>query len=92
MDNPRAPKLRVAFLIGAAALALLFVVALRSPSVHAAWQAFIELRGKPVAASPAVLSDHEIATLAEMTPQQQAERLLERAVNHYSGEIGRAHV
>jgi hypothetical protein len=40
-----------------------------------------------IPASPAKLSDHEIEELATLKPQQQAERLLERAVNHYSGAL-----
>jgi hypothetical protein len=55
-----------------------------------AWQevlSFIALEGKPVAASPARLSEHEIQELDHMTPQQQAELLLERAINHYQGAI-----
>lgn len=46
---------------------------------------FIALQGKPVAASPARLSEHEVQELSAMAPQQQAERLLERAINHYDG-------
>jgi len=46
---------------------------------------FLTLQGKPEPASPAVLSEHEIAALDRETPQQQAELLLERAVNHYEG-------
>lgn len=46
---------------------------------------FIALQGKPVPASPARLSEHEVQELSGMTPQQQAERLLERAINHYDG-------
>src|SRR5271165_4222956 len=43
------------------------------------------LQGKLEPASPAVLSEHEIENLDRQTPQQQAEVLLERAVNHYEG-------
>ena len=35
--------------------------------------------------SAAVLSEHEIAALDSMAPQQQAELLLERAINHFAG-------
>jgi hypothetical protein len=45
----------------------------------------LTLPGKPEAASPAVLSEHEIEKLDSQTPQRQAEILLERAVNHYEG-------
>jgi HEAT repeat protein len=53
-----------------------------------AWQqvlSFIALQGKPITASPPLLSEHEIQALDQMTPQAQAERLLERAINHYEG-------
>ena len=40
-----------------------------------------------IPASPAKLSDHEIEELATLRPQQQAERLVERAINHYSGAL-----
>ena len=36
-------------------------------------------------ASATVLSEHEIDVLDSMTPQQQAELLLERSINHYRG-------
>jgi len=55
-----------------------------------AWQqvlTFIALEGKPVAASPARLSEHEIQELDHMTPQAQAELLLERGINHYEGAV-----
>lgn len=35
--------------------------------------------------SASVLSEHEIEVLDAMTPQQQAELLLERSINHYRG-------
>src|SRR5258706_13984428 len=41
----------------------------------------------PQPASPSKLSDHEIEELANLPAQQQAERLLERAVNHYDGAL-----
>jgi HEAT repeat protein len=36
-------------------------------------------------ASAQVLSEHHLEALTSMTPQQQAEFLLERAINHYQG-------
>jgi len=62
----------------------------RSGFAQVAWQhvmSFIALQGQPVAASPARLSEHEIQELDNMTPQSQAELLLERATNHYAGAI-----
>jgi hypothetical protein len=66
-------------------LALLF---LRTPTVRAAWQEIsqrLSLHGKPEPASASVLSEHEIEVLDQMTPQAQAQLLLERAINHYQG-------
>jgi HEAT repeat protein len=45
----------------------------------------LQLSGPPVAASSAVLADHEMEEINAMTPQDQAQRLLERAINHYKG-------
>jgi len=39
------------------------------------------------AASAPKLSDHEIEALPSMSPQQQAQLLMERAINHYEGAI-----
>ncbi len=74
------------FILGAAAFLLL--AGFKSGYAQAAWQqvlTFIAVQGKPVAASPAILSEHEIQALDQMTPQAQTERLLERAINHYEG-------
>ena len=46
---------------------------------------FLSITGKPKAASPAVLSEHETEKLNESSPQAQAQLLLERAINHYQG-------
>jgi hypothetical protein len=73
--------------LGAAAF-LLGTIAAGSGSLRAAWEPiarFASLQDPPKAASANVLSEHEITALAEMLPQQQAELLLERAINHYSG-------
>jgi hypothetical protein len=72
-----------------AALAfLLGTFAAGSGTLRAAWEpiaSFISLRDLPQAASANVLSEHEIASLADMNPQSQAELLLERSINHYQG-------
>jgi HEAT repeat protein len=55
---------------------------------RAAWEQiaqFLSLHGKPEPASASVLSEHEIETLDAMAPQNQAELLLERSINHYAG-------
>lgn len=45
----------------------------------------LQLSGAPVAASAARISEHELEEINAMPPQDQAERLLERAINHYAG-------
>ncbi len=83
---PRNRPLRVlGVAVAAAVLALLFF---RTPAARAAWQEIsqlLSLQGKPEPASAAVLSEHEIEVLDKMSPQSQAELLLERSINHYRG-------
>src|SRR5262249_39132168 len=43
------------------------------------------LAGPPVPASSAALSEHDREELNRMSPQDQAIRLLEKAINHYQG-------
>jgi hypothetical protein len=72
----------------AAAAFLLGTIAAGSGRLRAAWEPivrFVSLQDAPKAASANVLSEHEIAALEGMTPQSQAELLLERAINHYKG-------
>jgi len=45
----------------------------------------LQLHGAPVAASSAILSEHDMEEINAMAPQDQAIRLLERTVNHYDG-------
>jgi len=70
---------------------LLFIFAAVNPApIRAAWAVFesiIQLKSTPLPASPSKLSDHEIEGLSAMAPQQQAELLMERAINHYEGAI-----
>ena len=77
---------RVTLAIGAGVvLAMLFVT---DGTARAAWEQishFWTLQGKPEPASANVLSEHEMETLATMSPQSQAELLLERSINHYRG-------
>ena len=57
-------------------------------TARAAWQEIaqlLSLQGKPEPASANVLSEHEIEGLDQMTPQNQAQLLLERSINHYHG-------
>jgi hypothetical protein len=72
----------------AAALATALVVAAWPDALVAAWQqlaSFVAVKGEPIAASPAILSEHELDELLSLDPQGQAERLMERAINHYAG-------
>jgi HEAT repeat protein len=69
-------------------LVLALVVAARTDVLVAAWKelaGLIGLEGEPVAASPAIISGHEVQEIEALGPQEQAERLLERAINHYDG-------
>jgi HEAT repeat protein len=72
------------------AFALTLFVAVNPAPVKAAWAEFeriMQLKSDPLQASPAKLSDHEIEGLSALAPQQQAQLLLERAINHYEGAI-----
>jgi hypothetical protein len=82
----------------AAALCLLtfviFIAAAIPAPIRAAWDEFslrMQLQSHPQSgpqsAYPTKLSDHEIEEIAGFAPQQQAERLLERAINHYDGAL-----
>jgi len=72
----------------AATAFLLGTIAAGSGTLGAAWEPIarlIRLEDPPKAASANVLSEHELSVLDEMTPQNQAELLLERSINHYRG-------
>jgi HEAT repeat protein len=75
--------------------ALMWTIAAKGQGLGRAASALgvlLQLGGSPVAASAAVLSEHEMEEINAMTPQDQAMRLLERTINHYAGageEIGR---
>src|SRR5258707_14012099 len=72
------------------AMVLIFVAAAIPAPIRAAWDEFslrMQLQSQPQSASPSKLSDHEIEEIANLPAQQQAERLLERAVNHYDGAL-----
>ncbi len=69
-------------------VAVLALLAVRAEAVRDAWQRALEVLrivGAPVAATQPVLSDAEVEWLGSATYQQQAERLLERAVTGYEG-------
>jgi len=74
----------------ASGLTFLVLAAANPTPIKAAWTEFeriIQLKSDPLPASPARLSDHEIEGLSSSAPQQQAELLMERAINHYEGAI-----
>jgi len=76
---------RLAFV---AALVVALALAARSDVIVAAWKELVQMitvQGEPIAASPAVLSSHEVEEIDALPPQGQAGRLLERAINHYDG-------
>ena len=78
------------FVVLAIGFIFLLLAAANPAPIKAAWAEFeriIQLRSDPLPASPAKLSDHEIEGLSSMAPQQQAELLMERAINHYEGAI-----
>jgi HEAT repeat protein len=59
-----------------------------SGTLGAAWEPIarlITLQDPPRPASANVLSEHEIELLDGLSPQAQAELLLERSINHYQG-------
>ncbi len=90
--EPQASKRAVArgraLLKGGAATVMMGVLAVGSGTARAAWQEiaqFLSLLGDPEPASANVLSEHELEVLDQMSPQGQAELLLERSLNHYRG-------
>ena len=83
--DPRAGSLRILFAVAAGILLAVFFATGNDRAALEHVTSFISLPGKPEPASPAVLSEHEIEGLDRKSPQQQAELLLERTVNHYEG-------
>src|SRR5258706_16380456 len=92
-DSPAATEPRGAkslMVVLSLALVLVFFAAAIPAPIRAAWDEFalrIQLQNEAQPASPTKLSDHEIQEIANLPAQQQAERLLERAVNHYDGAL-----
>jgi hypothetical protein len=81
MSNWRTTSLTAtAFVLG--------TIAAGTGGLRAAWEPLarlISLEDPPRPASANVLSEHEISVLDDMPPQNQAELLLERSINHYRG-------
>ena len=75
-------------MLGVAGAGIALALFAGTPTARAAWQElalFLSLHGNPEPASANVLSEHEIEPLDQMSPQPQAELLLERSINHYRG-------
>jgi HEAT repeats len=89
--RPETPQIGIRFVAMLGLTAVIFLLAAAHPaSIRAAWaeiERIIQLKSAPLPASPARLSEHESETLDSMTPQKQAQLLLERAINHYDGAI-----
>jgi hypothetical protein len=83
--DPRAGSWRILFAVAAGIVLAVFCATGNARAAFEQVTRFLTLQGKPQAASPAVLSEHEVESLDRKGPQQQAELLLERAVNHYQG-------
>lgn len=83
--DPQAGSWRILFAVAAGILLAAFFATGNARATYEQITKFLTLQGKPEPASPSVLSQHEIENLDQQTPQEQAELLLERAVNHYEG-------
>jgi hypothetical protein len=73
--------------VGVAAF-LLGTIAAGSGTLRAAWEPIARVIGLEEQRTPAsanVFSEHEAEALDAMSPQSQAELLLERSINHYRG-------
>ena len=84
----RGPVVRVVLLtvvVGLAGMCILKPQAVRAAIEEI--ETILALKSTPVPASPAKFSDHLAGQLEAMTPQGQAELLLEESVNHYAGAI-----
>ena len=85
-ENPR-PR-RSLVVVAAVCGILAGTLLMGTDTARAAWQEIaqlLSLHGKPEPASANVLSEHETEVLDHITPQSQAQLLLERSINHYRG-------
>jgi hypothetical protein len=73
------------FVVGGVVLAGLLATTSTARAAFDEIAGFLTLQGKPEPSSANVLSEHESETLNGMSPQGQAELLLERSINHYAG-------
>ncbi|MEP6916533.1 MAG: HEAT repeat domain-containing protein [Acidobacteriota bacterium] len=83
--NPQRSDRAILFTVGVCAAAALLA---GTGTARAGWDQIsrlLSLQGKPEPASANVLSEHEIEGLDAASPQDQAELLLERSINHFVG-------
>jgi HEAT repeat protein len=88
MPTPETPRRATAPTMAAIAAIVLVSLLIATANAGAAWEqiaSFLSLQGKPEPASANVLSQHHTDALDRMEPQDQAEFLLERSINHYEG-------
>lgn len=83
--DPQSGSWRILFAVAVGILLAVFFATGNAKAAFEQVSRLLALQGKPEPASPAVLSEHEIEKLDRENPQEQAEALLERAVNHYEG-------
>jgi hypothetical protein len=82
--DPKSGSWRVLFAVAAGILLAAFVATGNARAAVDGISKFLHLQGKTESA-PSVLSDHELERLDSQNPQQQAETLLEHAINHSEG-------
>ena len=95
-SNPEPRGAKSLMIVLGVAVVFIFVAATIPAPIRAAWDEFSfrvhaqqngAPQNAPESASPAKLSDHEVEEIANLPAQMQAERLLERAINHYEGAL-----
>ena len=89
-EGPRRGARLLVTLALALGLSTTLLAAANPAAVKAVWEeleSVIQLKSSPLPASAPRLSRHEIEELPSMDPQQQAQLLMERAINHYEGAI-----
>jgi HEAT repeats len=74
---------RVLLIFGIPSLGLAIALLAGTTTINAAGTP----QNPPIRVSAPKISDHEIEELPSMSPQQQAQLLMERAINHYEGAI-----
>ena len=86
MENIRPERIRTACFVAAGVVVVSLLA--NTASARTVWQQIsriLSLHGGPEPASANVLSEHHIEALDSMPEQAQAEFLLERSINHYTG-------